>query len=77
VTIQQLAERVRTLCRSQSPIAHVPYDQAYGPGFDDMQRRVPDLTRVKELIGWAPKHNLDAIIAQVADSMRGEPGSAA
>jgi UDP-glucose 4-epimerase len=72
VTIQELAERVRTLCRSKSEIVHVPYESAYGPGFDDMRRRVPDLTRVRELIGWAPKHNLDAIITQVAESMRAE-----
>jgi UDP-glucose 4-epimerase len=72
VTIQQLAERVRNLCRSQSEIVHVPYEEAYGPGFDDMRRRVPDLTRVKELIGWSPRHDLDAIIGQVADYLGGE-----
>jgi UDP-glucose 4-epimerase len=72
VTIQELAERVRTACRSKSEIVHVPYDDAYGPGFDDMQRRVPDLTRVKELIGWGPKHNLDAIISQVAEYVRAD-----
>jgi UDP-glucose 4-epimerase len=72
VTIQELAERVRALCRSKSEIVHVPYESAYGPGFDDMRRRVPDLTRVRELIGWAPKHSLDAIITQVAASMPAE-----
>jgi UDP-glucose 4-epimerase len=72
VTIQELAERVRTTCRSRSEIVHVPYDQAYGPGFDDMHRRVPDLSRVKELIGWTPKHNLDAIIGQVSESVAQE-----
>ena len=71
VTIQELAERVRAVCGSKSEIVHVPYESAYGPGFDDMRRRVPDLSRVRGLIGWAPKHNLDAIIAQVAESMRG------
>ena len=70
VTIQELAERVKVACKSKSEIVHVPYDDAYGPGFDDMRRRVPDLTRVKELIGWTPKHNLDAIITQVAESLR-------
>jgi UDP-glucose 4-epimerase len=74
VTIQELAERVRTLCRSKSEIVHVPYESAYGPGFDDMRRRVPDLARVRELIGWAPKHSLEAIITQVAESMRTQGG---
>jgi UDP-glucose 4-epimerase len=76
VTIQQLAERVRGLCRSKSEIVLVPYESAYGPGFDDMRRRVPDLTRVKELIGWSPKHNLDAIITSVVDYVRSESGRA-
>jgi UDP-glucose 4-epimerase len=74
VTIQQLAERVRGLCRSKSEIVFVPYESAYGPGFDDMRRRVPDLTRVKELIGWSPKHNLDAIITSVVDYHRSDSG---
>src|SRR3954463_2958628 len=74
VTIQDLAERVRALCRSKSEIVHVPYDEAYGPGFDDMQRRVPDLARVRELIGWTPRHNLEAIITQVAEYLRVEVG---
>ena len=74
VTIQELAERVRAQCRSRSEIVHVPYESAYGPGFDDMRRRVPDLTRVRELIGWAPRHNLDAIITQVAEAMRSSGG---
>ena len=73
VTIRELAEKVRTLCRSSSEIVHLSYETAYGPGFDDMRRRVPDLTRVKELTGWTPKHNLDAIITQVAEHLRSEP----
>ena len=73
VTIRELAEKVRTLCRSKSEIVHLSYETAYGPGFDDMRRRVPDLTRVKELTGWTPKHNLDAIITQVAEHLRSEP----
>ena len=70
VTIQELAERVKKHCNSKSETARLSYDAAYGPGFDDMRRRVPDLTRVKELIGWSPKHNLEAIIGQVAEYLR-------
>ena len=76
VSIRELAERVRRHCGSKSEIVHLSYDEAYGPGFDDMRRRVPDLTRVKELIGWTPKHNLDAIITQVADFLKSEAGRA-
>ena len=77
VTIQGLAERVKGQVGSKSEVVHVSYDAAYGPGFDDMRRRVPDLGRVKELIGWSPKHNLDAIIGQVVDYLRPAVGRVA
>ena len=48
----------------------VPYDEAYESGFEDMPRRVPDLTRVKGLIGYEPKHDLDDILVQVIDYFR-------
>ena len=73
VTIQQLAERCKAACGSKSEIVHIPYDTAYGPGFDDMRRRVPDLTRVKELIGWSPTQSLGQIIASVAEYLRASP----
>jgi UDP-glucose 4-epimerase len=69
ISIRGLAERVRELCNSKSEIRHISYDEAYGPGFDDMQRRVPDLRRVRELIGWTPRIQLDEIITQVAQSL--------
>jgi len=70
VTMTQLAERVRDLSGSKSIIKHIPYDEAYESGFEDMPRRVPDLTRVKGLIGYEPKHNLDDILVQVIDHFR-------
>jgi UDP-glucose 4-epimerase len=70
VTITQLAERVRDLSGSKSVIKHIPYDEAYESGFEDMPRRVPDLTRVKGLIGYEPKHDLDDILVQVIDDFR-------
>jgi UDP-glucose 4-epimerase len=66
----QLAERVRDLSGSKSVIKHIPYDEAYESGFEDMPRRVPDLTRVKGLIGYEPKHDLDDILVQVIDDFR-------
>jgi UDP-glucose 4-epimerase len=70
VTITQLAERVRDLSGSTSVIKHIPYDEAYESGFEDMPRRVPDLSRVKGLIGYEPKHDLDDILVQVIDDFR-------
>ena len=65
VTINQLAERVRELTGSKSPIKHIPYDEAYESGFEDMPRRVPDLRKIAGLIGYKPQHNLDDILTQV------------
>ena len=70
VTITALAERVRELTASKSPIKYIPYDQAFESGFEDMPRRVPDLTRVQGLIGYEPKHDLDEILNQVIDYFR-------
>jgi UDP-glucose 4-epimerase len=70
ITILKLAERVRELSGSKSPIKLIPYDQAYESGFEDMPRRVPDLTRVRGLIGYEPKHSLDDILTQVIDYFR-------
>src|SRR4051795_11678257 len=70
ISIRALAERVRDLSGSKSPIKFIPYEQAYESGFEDMPRRVPDLTRVKGLIGYEPQHQLDAILTQVIDYFR-------
>jgi len=70
VTIAELAERVRDLSASKSIIKYIPYDEAYESGFEDMPRRVPDLTRIKGLIGYEPRHDLDDILVQVIDDFR-------
>ena len=70
VTIQRLAERVRELSGSSSPIKLVPYDQAYESGFEDMPRRVPDLSKAEKMIGYTPRHNLEDILVQVIDYFR-------
>jgi len=67
VTISELAERVRARCESQSEITCVPYDEAYEEGFEDMVRRVPDLTKVREALGWEPTRNLDEILTDVIE----------
>ena len=70
VTITDLAKLVRDLSGSNSTIKYVPYDEAYESGFEDMPRRVPDLTRAKGLIGYEPKHDLDDILTQVIEYFR-------
>jgi len=70
VTMQRLAERVRELSGSQSPIRLVPYDQAYESGFEDMPRRLPDLTKITKLIGYETRHNLDDILSHVIEYFR-------
>ena len=69
-TILKLAERVRELSSSKSPIKMVPYDEAYESGFEDMPRRVPDLTKVTAMIGYETKKTLDDILVQVIDHFR-------
>ena len=70
VTIRGLAERIKTLTDSRSPIVTIPYDQAYEAGFEDMPRRVPDLTKIRNLIGYEPRVNLDEIITRVVAHVR-------
>ena len=69
-TIKELAEKVIAITGSQSKLVNIPFDQAYGPGFEDMQRRVPDISKIKSVLGWTPTHNLDSIISDVADYLR-------
>jgi len=71
VTIRALAERVKSLASSDSVVQFVPYDQAYEAGFEDMPRRVPDISKIKELIGFEPRLELDDIIRSVIEYTRG------
>ena len=70
VTIRGLAERVKAATGSSSEIVTIPYDQAYESGFEDMPRRVPDLTRIRALIGYEPRVGLDEIIRHVITDFR-------
>ena len=66
VTIKQLAEQVLAVTASQSAITYTPYSEAYPAGFEDIQRRVPDITKVKSAINWAPTRDLQQIISDIA-----------
>jgi UDP-glucose 4-epimerase len=70
VSMMQLAQRIVALAGSRSPIVRVPYDQAYGPGFEDMQRRMPCTKRIADLLGWAPRRDLDSILRSVIAHFR-------
>jgi UDP-glucose 4-epimerase len=66
VTIKQLAEQVLSVTGSKSAITYTPYLDAYPAGFEDIQRRVPDISKVKSAIGWAPTKDLNQIISDIA-----------
>lgn len=70
VTMNELAAKVKSATHSTSPIVHVPYSEAYGKGFEDMQRRLPDISKARTWFGYAPKYVLDDIIASVVDYER-------
>jgi UDP-glucose 4-epimerase len=70
ISIADLATRVKALTCSDSPIQLVPYDQAYEAGFEDMPRRVPDISKLRALVGYEPKVELDEIILRVIDYIR-------
>jgi UDP-glucose 4-epimerase len=66
VTIKQLAEQVLAVTGSKSEITYTPYSDAYPAGFEDIQRRVPDISKIKNAIGWAPTKILTQIISDIA-----------
>ena len=70
VSIADLAAKVKAMTGSGSPIHYIPYDQAYEAGFEDMPRRVPDITKIREFVGYEPKVQLDEIIRSVVEHMR-------
>lgn len=65
ISIQSLAQKIIEITGSKSKIVKVPYSQAYPEGFEDMQRRVPDISKIKNVLGWSPQKGLDQIIKDV------------
>jgi len=72
VTILKLAEMVKAQAGSQSPIVFIPYDKAYEAGFEDMPRRVPDLTKIHQLVGYEPTVQLHETIEKVLEYFRSQ-----
>ena len=74
ITINALAEKVKAITGSASEIVHVPYEKAYEAGFEDMRVRVPDVSRVRKLVGFKVTRNIDEIIRDVAEHFRKSGG---
>ncbi len=70
IAIRDLAALVKEELQSPSEIVFVPYEEAYGPGFEDMQRRVPDISKIRRLLGWEPEIPLEETIHRVARHMQ-------
>ena len=74
ISMNQLAHRVKELSNSTSQIVHVPYEEAYGPGFEDMRRRTPDISKLRDLIDYRPTYTTDDILKEVIQYTRQRSG---
>jgi UDP-glucose 4-epimerase len=70
ISINDLAKKIIEETGSRSEIVYVPYTEAYGDGFEDMERRVPNIDLIKQLVGWTPQRNLSTIISDISDEMK-------
>ena len=70
ISINELAQKIIAETGSKSEIVYVPYSEAYGDGFEDMERRVPNIDLIHELVGWKPKRDLSTIITDISAEMR-------
>ncbi len=70
ISINELAARVKSITNSSSPILHVPYDEAYQEGFEDMERRVPDVSKLRRTVGYTNTHDLDSMLAKIIEHER-------
>jgi len=73
ITIEQLAKEIIKIAGSRSKIKYIPYEKAYEEGFEDMQRRIPDITKINKLIGFKPTYTLSEIIKDIMDYLKDKP----
>jgi UDP-glucose 4-epimerase len=66
ISILELAKKIIEITGSRSEIVKIPYSEAYPEGFEDMQRRVPDISKIKNALGWTPQIGLDQIVKDIA-----------
>ena len=72
ISMNDLAKKIFEEIGSKSEIKYIPYSEAYGDGFEDMERRVPNIDLIKSLTGWQPKRDLTQIIKDVAEDLRSQ-----
>ena len=70
ISINGLAKKIIAETESKSEIVYVPYEEAYGDGFEDMERRVPNINLINQLVGWKPQRDLSTIIADISADMK-------
>jgi UDP-glucose 4-epimerase len=70
ISINELAQKIIGETNSKSEIVYVPYEEAYGDGFEDMERRVPNIDLIHQLVGWKPIRNLSTMIADISTEMK-------
>ena len=70
ISINGLAQKIIAETDSKSEIVYVPYEEAYGDGFEDMERRVPNIDLINQLVSWKPKRDLSTIIADISAEMK-------
>ena len=75
ISMNELASRVCKYTGSEAGIDHVPYEEVYGAGFEDMRRRTPDISKLREVIGYEPKYSIDDILHGVIDYYKNRDGS--
>jgi UDP-glucose 4-epimerase len=70
ISIRELAQKIIAETNSTSEIVYVPYEEAYGHGFEDMERRVPNIDLIKQLVGWKPQRDLSTMIQDISSEMK-------
>ena len=70
ISINDLAKKIIEETNSKSEIIYMPYEEAYGDGFEDMERRVPNIELIKSLVGWVPQRDLSSMISDIADFLQ-------
>jgi UDP-glucose 4-epimerase len=70
ISIIDLAKRIIEETGSESEIVYLPYSEAYGEGFEDMERRVPNIELINQLVAWQPKRNLSTMISDISNEIR-------
>ena len=70
ISINDLAKKIIAETGSKSEIVYVPYSEAYGNGFEDMERRVPNIDLINHLVGWKPQRNLSTMISDICEDMK-------